>query len=176
MKNNKFVRAPVAIAMHFTRRALVATGDFPAGETKQAENAKLAPGWELPALDGHTVDSTNFKDKVVVLDFWATWCPPCRAEIPDFIALQTKYAAQGLMVVGVAVDSSALKTVKAFAQTMGINYPVVLADDKTVAAFGGIDGLPTTFIIDRTGHIVTQHLGYTAPAVIEDEIKKLLGP
>jgi len=176
MKNRKIVRTPVAIALLSLAALVLRPGVAPASEINQAESTKLAPGWELPGLDGDTLRSANFKGKVVVLDFWATWCPPCRAEIPDFIALQKKYAAQGLAVVGVSVDSSSLKTVKAFAQEMGINYPVLLADDKTVAAFGGIEVLPTTFIIDRTGRIVKQHLGYTAPTVVEDEIKKLLGP
>ena len=145
-----------------------------AGDTNQMETAKLAPGWGLTDLDGKLVHSTDFKGKVVVLDFWATWCPPCRAEIPGFIALQKKYAAQGLTVVGVSVDEAGLKTVKAFALKNGINYPVVLTDSKIVEAYGGIDGLPTTFIIDRTGLIVKQHLGFTEQAEIEKEVAPLL--
>lgn len=147
-----------------------------AGETNQVESAKLAPSWELADLEDKTVRSTDFKGKVVVLDFWATWCPPCRAEIPDFIALQKKYTSQGLTVIGVSVDQASLKTVKAFAEKNGINYPVVLADNKIADSFGGIDGLPTTFIIDRKGNIVKQHLGFTPPATIENEVKALLAP
>jgi thiol-disulfide isomerase/thioredoxin len=145
-----------------------------AGDTNQVENVKLAPGWELQGLDGKAVHSTDFKGKVVILDFWATWCPPCRAEIPGLIELQKKYAAQGLAVVGVSVDEAGLKTVKAFSDKNGINYPVVLTDNKIVDAYGGIDGLPTTFIIDRNGHIVKQHLGFTAQAEFEEEITPLL--
>jgi thiol-disulfide isomerase/thioredoxin len=138
------------------------------------ETARLAPAWESQGLDGKTIRSGDFKGKVVVLDFWATWCPPCRAEIPGFIELQKKYAAQGLAVVGVSVDEAGLKTVNTFAEKNGINYPVVLADNKIVDAYGGIDGLPTTFIIDRNGHIVKQHLGFTAPAEFEKEVAPLL--
>ena len=145
-----------------------------ASNTNQMETTKPAPRWELKDLDGKTVHSSDFNGKVVVLDFWATWCPPCRAEIPDFIELQKKYAAQGLAVVGVSVDQADLKTVKSFAQKNGINYSVVLVDDKIADAYGGIDGLPTTFIIDRSGRIVNQHLGFTAPAEIEKEITNLL--
>ena len=113
---------------------------------------------------------------MVVLDFWATWCPPCRAEIPDFIALQKKYSSEGLAVIGVSVDQASSKTVKAFAEKNSINYPVVLADNKIVDSFGGIDGLPTTFLIDRNGNIVKQHLGFTPSTTIEKEVKALLAP
>jgi len=147
-----------------------------AGETIPAEGSRLTPVWELLDLAGQRVSSTGFKDKVVVLDFWATWCPPCRAEIPDLIELQKNYPAQRLAVIGVSVDQSGLKTVRSFAQKMGINYPVLLADNKIVDAFGGIDGLPTIFIINRTGHIVKQHLGFTPRAIIEKEVKVLLVP
>jgi len=170
--NNYFSLAAILFAICL----LGGGGNSLAADAKQMETAKLAPCWELTDLDGKPVHSTDFKDKVVVLDFWATWCPPCRAEIPGFIALQKKYVAQGLTVVGVSVDQAGLKTVKSFAGRNGINYPVVLSDKKVEDAFGGIMGLPTTFIIDRTGHIVKQHLGFTEQSEVETEIRTLLAP
>jgi peroxiredoxin len=140
----------------------------------QAAQAKPAPSWELKNIDGKAVHSADFKGKVVILDFWATWCPPCRAEISGFIALQKKYEAQGLMVVGVSVDQDGTDSVKAFVQKQGVNYPVVLADSKIVTAFGGIESIPTTFIIDRTGRIVRQHLGFSSKDEFEGEVKPLL--
>jgi len=147
-----------------------------ASDANQIESPKPSPGWELQDLDGKTIHSSDFNGKVVVLDFWATWCPPCRAEIPGFIELQKKYQTQGLVVVGVSVDQAGSDTVKSFAKKLGVNYPVVLTDAKIDAAYGGIDGLPTTFIIDRTGHIVKQHVGFTEKSEIEREIKPLLKP
>jgi peroxiredoxin len=176
MKKLKTVNTAISLAMISFATVLLPPRVSTAGEPNQVESAKLAPGWELTDLDGKTIHSTDFKGKLVVLDFWATWCPPCRAEIPDFIALQKKYAAQGLTVIGVSVDQASLQTVKSFAEKNGINYPVVIADNKIVDAFGGIDGLPTTFIIDRNGNIVKSHLGFTPPATIEKEVKALLAP
>jgi len=176
MKTIKMINNPFSLAaISFVTWALGGSLLL-AGDTNQTQSVKLMPGWELADLDGKTVHSTDFKGRVVVLDFWATWCPPCRAGVPDFIELQKKYADQGLTVIGVSVDQAGLKTVKSFAEKNGINYPVVLADNKIVDAFGGIDGLPTTFIIDRNGNIVKSHLGFTPPAIIEKEVKALLAP
>ncbi|MDR3456273.1 MAG: TlpA disulfide reductase family protein [Verrucomicrobiae bacterium] len=174
MKNVKLFSNVFSLAAISLAALFVGGSDLLAGDTNQMETAKLAPGWELQDLDGKTVRAADFAGKVVVLDFWATWCPPCRAEIPGLIALQKKYTAQGLAVVGVSVDEAGLKTVKAFAQKNGINYPVVLTDNKMVEAYGGIDGLPTTFIINRSGHIVKQHLGFTEQAEFEREVVPLL--
>jgi thiol-disulfide isomerase/thioredoxin len=135
-----------------------------------------AHGWQLQDVDGKTVHSSDFKGKVVVLDFWATWCPPCKAEIPGLIALQNEYGKNGLVVVGISVDEGGATVVKKFAQQLGMNYPVVLADEKTTRAFGGIEAIPTTFIIDREGRIVIKHLGFTEKEEFEKELKPLLNP
>jgi thiol-disulfide isomerase/thioredoxin len=138
--------------------------------------AVMPPEWSLKDMDGKTVHSTDFKGKVVILDFWATWCGPCQAEIPSFIALQKQYAKQGLVVVGLSVDQEGADVVKPFAQKLGMNYPVVLTDEKTQEAFGGIEAVPTTFIVDREGHIVKEHTGFADKDEFENEIKPLLNP
>ena len=131
-----------------------------------------APAFTLVDLGGKNVSLSDFQGKIVVLDFWATWCPPCRREIPDFISLQNQYASQGVQIVGIALDEP--EKVQAFARDNGMNYPVLLGNDAISAKYGGIDGIPTTFIIDRTGRIVNRFEGFRPRETFEAEIKKLL--
>jgi len=133
-----------------------------------------SPTWALEDVNGELVKSSDFAGKVVILDFWATWCGPCRMEIPGFIELQKQYADKGLVVVGVSLDQDGASVVKSFMEKTGINYPVVLGDETIVSAFGGVEGIPTTFVIDRDGKIIRKHVGYTAKAEFEAEIKPLL--
>lgn len=135
---------------------------------------RVAPGWELKNLEGKPVKLSDFKGRVVVLNFWATWCPPCRREIPDLVSLQQQYSPRGLVVVGIAMDQGGAAIVKPFVKKMGINYPVVMGDQKTAAAYGGIEVVPTTFIIDKTGRIAAVRQGGADRATFEAEIKPLL--
>ena len=133
--------------------------------------ASAAPEFRLKDIDGRAVSLSDFRGKVVILDFWATWCPPCRREIPDLISLQTQYKARGLQIVGVALDEP--DKVKGFAQYTGMNYPVLLGNDDVSALYGGISGIPTTFIIDRNGKIAERFIGFTERSVFEAGIKNL---
>ncbi len=134
----------------------------------------VAPGWQLQSIEGKTVKLSDYKGKVVVLNFWATWCPPCREEIPDLVSLQKQYAAQGLVVLGVSMDQGGPAKVASFAKKYGVNYPVVMGDEKTSEAYGGIQVLPTTFIIDRKGNIVDGLQGGADRAGFEEKIKPVL--
>ena len=151
---------------------------FPLQKASQVatDQSIAAPSWQLKDVNDKTIRSADFKGKVVILDFWATWCAPCRMEIPGFIALQKKYAQQGLVVVGASVDEGGASMVKQFMEKLGMNYPVVLADEKMQDQFGGIEAIPTTFIIDRTGRIVKRDFGFTDKDEFEQEIKPLLNP
>lgn len=140
---------------------------LPAGEV-----AGSAPGFTLSDIGGKSVSLSDFRGKVVVLDFWATWCPPCRREIPDFINLQKEYGSRGVQIVGVALDEPA--KVQAFVRQNGMNYPVLLGTDDIALKYGGIQGIPTTFVIDRKGKIVSKFEGFRPKDVFESEIKKLL--
>jgi thiol-disulfide isomerase/thioredoxin len=134
------------------------------------ENLGPAPDFKLTTLDGQEVTKESLKGKVVVVDFWATWCGPCVQEIPGYIALQKKYAAQGVVIVGVSVDRGSPDKVKQFAQKRGMNYPVGIDAGELVEQFGGIEAIPTTFLIDRAGNIRHRKVG----GMEHDEYEKLL--
>jgi len=142
-----------------------------------------APSWSLPTLDGSEVSSTNFAGKVVVLNFWATWCGPCVAEIPALIALQQMYAPDGLTVVGLSLDDSTdginppYSLLNSFASSYGINYPVVMDRPDAYEVeylYGGINYIPTTFIIDRQNHIAQSFVGSQNYSTYESAVLPLI--
>ena len=133
-----------------------------------------APAWTLKDIDGKPVRSSDFKGKVVVIDFWATWCPPCREEIPGYIEMTKKHGKDGLVIIGISLDQAGPWVVRPFIAKSGINYPIVMGDDATVAAFGGVEGIPTTFLIDRDGMIRDKKVGMMAAAEYEKKILAIL--
>ena len=135
---------------------------------------KHAPEWTLQDLDGKVVKSSDYKGKVLIVNFWATWCGPCKAEIPDLIEFQKQYAAQGVVLLGVSIDEAPAKTVKAFVNKAHINYPVVMSSPQMDKAFGGIEAVPTTIVINRQGAVVASHVGMVKKAVLEKDIQQLL--
>jgi peroxiredoxin len=135
-----------------------------------ASAAQPAPVWKLKDLDGREVSSEQFKGKVVVVDFWATWCGPCVSEIPGYTALQQKYGKEGLVIVGASVDQKGPAYVKDFAEKNQMGYTLVMADDAVIEAFGGFDAIPTTFLIGRDGRILHKKTG----AMEHDEYEKLV--
>lgn len=133
-----------------------------------------APSWKLKDLAGKVVTSDQFNGKVVVVDFWATWCPPCREEIPGYIELVKKYGKEGLVIVGVSLDQGGPEVVKAYAEKIKVNYQLVMGDEEIAAAFGGMEAIPTTFLIDRNGKIRDRKVGAEPAAEYEKKIKALL--
>jgi len=132
-----------------------------------------APEFTLLDLDGRPLRPASWRGKVVLVNFWATWCAPCRAEIPDLIALQEKYEGR-LVIVGLSSDTGPPETVKRFVRNAKMNYPVAIAPPEVEAQFGGVFGLPTSFVIDTQGRIVQKHIGLRNPALYEMEVRALL--
>jgi thiol-disulfide isomerase/thioredoxin len=133
------------------------------------------PGFSLPsALDGKTVDSGSFKGKVLLITFFTTWCPPCREEIPSLIQLQNDLAAREFSVIGMAMDEKGASVVAKLIEKTSINYPVLMADMKMARAFGGIVGVPTSFLVNREGEIVKRYPGYVPYSLLEKDINSIL--
>ena len=137
-------------------------------------NPDPAPDFSLTDLDGRPVTLAGAKGKVILLNFWATWCGPCRAEIPDLVELQKKYKDH-LQILGLVVDDDDQDVIKEFAGKFGINYPVALATNDIRLQYGGIPALPTSFVLDSEGRIVQKHEGLRDPVLYETEIRALLG-
>jgi thiol-disulfide isomerase/thioredoxin len=137
-------------------------------------NPEPAPTFKLTGLDGKPVTLANSKGKVILLNFWATWCGPCRAEIPDLVELQNKYKDR-LQILGLVVEDEDQDAIEEFVEKFGINYPVAIATDDIRFQYGGIVALPTSFLLDAEGRIVQKHEGLRNPVLYETEIRALLG-
>ncbi len=152
------------------------------GEAAEGAGCDAAPkvanlNFTLKDANGKDFTLASLKGKVIVLDFWATWCPPCKVEVPWFVEFQTKYASRGFTVVGVSVDD-APEALRSFAEKFKMNYPVLVGDGrddiKGPKAYGPMWGLPKTFVIGRDGKICKTHVGFSQKETLEQQIKSLL--
>lgn len=137
-------------------------------------NPDPAPDFKLTALDGKPLTLAALQGKVILLNFWATWCGPCRAEVPDLIALQERYKDR-LQIIGLNVDDDDAAEIQKYVDETGINYPVAMTSNDVRIQYGGIPALPTSFVLDTEGRVVQKHVGLWNPAVYETEIRALLG-
>lgn len=133
-----------------------------------------APLFKRKGLNGEIVELEQLRGKVVVLNFWATWCGPCRAEIPGFLDAYKHYRDKGVEIIGVSLDQGSEEEVRSFVQRYEINYPVVIGDGSIAKLYGGIQAIPTTFFIDRSGKIRGKHIGYMSKQQVKMAIEKLL--
>ena len=135
---------------------------------------KPGPDFSLKDSNGQTVHLADYHGKVVLLNFWATWCGPCKVEIPWFIELQRKYKDKQFAVLGVSMDDDGWDSVRKYIEDHKFNYRVMIGDDMTGKLFGGVEDLPTTFILDRSGHIAVKHVGLVSKEIYEAEIQEQL--
>lgn len=135
---------------------------------------KPAPDFTLESLEGKQVQLSGYKGQAVLLNFWATWCGPCKIEMPWFVQLQKEYGPQGLQIVGVAMDDASKEDISKFVKEMGVNYPILLGKEAVGQDYGGVNVLPTTFFIDRDGKIVAREFGLQSRSLFVDNIKKAL--
>jgi cytochrome c biogenesis protein CcmG/thiol:disulfide interchange protein DsbE len=133
-----------------------------------------APNFNLKTADGKSFDLSKHKGKVVVVNFWATWCGPCKAEIPGFLEVYDAYKSKGLEIVGISLDQQGWRPVKPFIERYKITYPVVIGDGELAEQYGGIEAIPTTFVVDKKGNIAKRHVGYMDKKSFEALVKDLL--
>ena len=141
-------------------------------QSSAVEVGQSAPDFSLTNVDGQNMSLSDFKGKAVILNFFASWCPPCRAEIPDFVELQKAYADKGFTFIGVSLVDA--KESKDFASKMNINYPVLVDDGKVSALYGPVRSIPTTFVIDKNMKVVKMYIGARSRGDFEKDIKELL--
>jgi len=160
--------ALVTGAMQFACHSSPRSGGGPPGALHSP-----AADFSLQDIDGHPLQLASYRGKVVLLNFWATWCTPCRAEIPNFVQFQNSYGPQGLQILGISMDDGP-QPVRAFYQQFKMNYPVAVGTDKVAQSYGGVLGLPVSFLIGRDGKIAAKYIGAVQLPELEQEIKTLV--
>lgn len=133
-----------------------------------------APDFVLPALDGKDLKLSDLRGKAVLLNFWATYCGPCKIEMPWFVELQKEYGPQGFQIVGVAMDDASTEDIAKFSKEMGVNYPILIGKESVGQSYGGVSVLPTTFFLDRDGKLIAREFGLQSRSVFVDHIKRAL--
>lgn len=141
----------------------------------RAATVKTMPDFSGETVLGQTkIDNASLRGQVVLVNFWATWCPPCRKEIPSLMEMQDKYKARGFTILGISMDEGGRKVVTKFLEKLKVNYPVIIGDSSLARGFGGVMGVPASFLVDREGNLVKRYDGYTSEKVLSGEIEKLL--
>jgi thiol-disulfide isomerase/thioredoxin len=168
--------ALVAMMVRYNRAMNAGLSKPPAsaGSVKLLKDRADVPAFTAPDLDGRPIDTASLRGKVVIVNFWATWCPPCREEIPDLVALQEKYGDK-LQIIGVSQDSGSVEDVKRFAVEHKMNYPTVMSTPEIERLFPGVYALPTSFILDRDGKLAQKHIGLLNASLTELETRTLAG-
>jgi thiol-disulfide isomerase/thioredoxin len=166
------------LARKFTPARKSGSGNPTTGDVKVirfVSNPQPVPPFLVRDIDGGLVSTADWNGKVILLNFWATWCPPCRVEIPFLIQLQKKYKDDGLLILGISLDDASADEVKEFAKATGMNYPIIMRSRELLMEFGGVPALPTSFLVNKDGRVVQKHEGLFPGALYETEVRALLG-
>jgi len=174
VKRDPIIVVVVAIVVALMLVAGVRMAHRPKPSGSSQMKGDVAPDFALQSLDGKTVHLSDYRGKAVLLNFWATWCAPCKIEMPWFVELQKEYGAEGLQIVGVAMDDASPKEIADFAKDMAVNYPVLIGKEAVGDAYGGVQFLPESFYIDRNGKVIDKAFGLKGRGEIEDNIKKIV--
>ncbi len=158
----------------FTGCSSLLSTSVKAASVKPDKDRHEAPDFSLKDSDGKSVHLSEYRGKAVLLDFWATWCPPCKLEIPWLIEIERKNKDRGFEVLGVSMDDEGWEVVKPFMREVGMNYRVVIGNDSIAEMYGGVESLPTTFLIDQSGKIASVHIGLTSRKDFEDDVAQVL--
>jgi peroxiredoxin len=174
LKRDPIIIVVVAVVIALMLVAGIRMARHPKPSSNGDLKGEMAPDFSLQSLDGKTVRLSDYRGKAVLLNFWATWCAPCKIEMPWFVELQKQYAPEGLQIVGVAMDDASPKDIGDFAKEMGVNYPVLIGKEAVGDAYGGVQFLPETFYIDRNGKVLDKAFGLKGRGEIEDNVKKIV--
>jgi cytochrome c biogenesis protein CcmG/thiol:disulfide interchange protein DsbE len=155
--------------------ATACSNDVRAANLKPEKQRKQAPEFELKDSMGKSVKLSDYRGKVVLLNFWATWCAPCKIEIPWFVEFEQKHKDQGFAVLGVSMDEEGWEIVKPYVDRSRINYRILLGNDQVAQLYGGVDSLPTSFLLDRQGRVAAVHVGLVGKDEYQNDINQLLG-
>ena len=162
-----FVLACAAIVRYSSPSAMV-------NASEGGQVHRKAPDFALKDSDGRVLRLADYRGKVVLLDFWATWCGPCQIEIPWFMEFERKYRDRGFAVIGISMDEEGWDAVRPFVAELAVNYRMTLGDDSIAEQYGGVQALPTTFLIDREGKIAAVHVGLASKSEFQNGIEQLL--
>ncbi len=143
---------------------------------KPEKERQMAPEFALKDAMGRTVKLSDYRGKIVLLNFWATWCGPCKIEIPWFIEFEQTYKDKGFAVLGISMDEEGWEIVRPYVERAKINYRMVIGNDSVATLYGGVDSLPTSFVIDKQGRIAAIHVGLVSKSSYQNDINHLLGP
>jgi cytochrome c biogenesis protein CcmG/thiol:disulfide interchange protein DsbE len=171
--------SPTRIVLAALVAAILAAGGCSSGTAVKAavkaeKDRKKAPEFALKDAQGRAVKLSDFKGKVVLLNFWATWCGPCKIEIPWFMDFEKRFKDRGFAVVGISMDEDGWEAVKPYLEEKKINYRVMIGTDEVADLYGGVQSLPTSFLVDQQGRIASVHVGLVSKSVYENEIVHLL--